>query len=400
MSAADSLTRPNSDKDLSQTAESVAATIDNGSSPELNQRFEALLEQFNHKFDKGDVLPGIVAGYEGNGLMVDVGAKTLAFMPPKEIDFTPVENLQETFPEGQKLEVLILRYHDDEERLVVSRKRVAQARAWDDLKEIYDNGGVLECVITSTVKGGVLVDAKGVRGFVPASHLRLREQLDELTGKSIPLKILSIEPQENNLILSHKKVVNEQLAEQRQGIFENLHNGTLVEGVVVRLTDFGAFVDLGGVDGLLPLSQMSWRWVERPSDLYNIGDKVQVEVISVDPERQRVSLSVKSQYEDPWNLVGNELGYGDQVEGTITRIKHFGAFVEVFPGVEALLPSKEMTDHEATIGQQLNQNDRIAVFISKFSPDERRIALSFTSPLGDIAGEPAQANTNEEVAAD
>lgn len=375
--AADTLTRLNSQE------ESIASTIDNGSPVELNQRFEELLEKFNHKFDKGDVLPAIVAGYEGNGLMIDVGAKTLAFMPPKEIDFQPLENLQESMPIGHKLEVLILRYHDDDERLIVSRKRVAQARAWDDLKEIYEEGGVLECVITSTVKGGVLVDAKGVRGFVPASHLRLREQLDDLTGKSIPLKILSIEPQENNLILSHKKVVNEQLAEQRAGIFDNLAVGTLVEGVVVRLTDFGAFIDLGGVDGLLPLSQMSWRWVEHPSDLLKIGDSVRVEVISVDAERQRVSLSVKSQYEDPWNLVGNELGYGDQVEGTITRIKHFGAFVEVFPGVEALLPSKELTEQESTIGEQLNQGDRIAVFISKFSPDERRIALSFTSPTGE-----------------
>lgn len=375
--AADTLTRLNSQE------ESIASTIDNGSPVELNQRFEELLEKFNHKFDKGDVLPAIVAGYEGNGLMIDVGAKTLAFMPPKEIDFQPLENLQESMPIGHKLEVLILRYHDDDERLIVSRKRVAQARAWDDLKEIYEEGGVLECVITSTVKGGVLVDAKGVRGFVPASHLRLREQLDDLTGKSIPLKILSIEPQENNLILSHKKVVNEQLAEQRAGIFDNLTVGTLVEGVVVRLTDFGAFVDLGGVDGLLPLSQMSWRWVEHPSDLLKIGDSVRVEVISVDAERQRVSLSVKSQYEDPWNLVGNELGYGDQVEGTITRIKHFGAFVEVFPGVEALLPSKELTEQESNIGEQLNQGDRIAVFISKFSPDERRIALSFTSPTGE-----------------
>ncbi len=354
----------------------------------LAQEFETLLETYDHKFDRADIVGAVVTGFENNGVAVDIGAKSMALLPKREVSDNRDTNIEELLPIGEKIDVYVLRFNESDERIIVSRKRVAQARSWEDLQEIADKGDVISCTITNTVKGGVLVDAKGIRGFVPASHLRLRDGIDDLIGKEIPLKILSIEPQNNNLIMSHKKVVNEQLAEQRKDIFDTLDEGTLVEGQVVRLTDFGAFVDLGGVDGLLPLSQMSWRWVEHPSDIYNIGDKVRVEVIGVDPERQRVSLSVKSQYEDPWTLVGNELGLGDEVEGTITRIKHFGAFVEVFPGVEALLPSKELTDEEHRLSKQLKQNDRIVVQISKFSPEERRIALSFSgedTPSADVA---------------
>jgi len=210
-------------------------------------------------------------------------------------------------------------------------------------------------------------------------------------GKQLPLKILSLDQATNNIILSHRKVVSEQLAEQRKDLFSNILKGSLIEGEVVRLTDFGAFVDLGGVDGLLPLSQMSWRWVEHPSDVLKVGDKVKVEVIGIDADKQRVSLSIKSQYEDPWVLVAKELGMGDKVEGPVTRLKHFGAFVEVYPGVEALLPSRDIADYEHKEGKKLAAGETVIVYIVKFSPEERRISLSFrplrqpNAPAGDDA---------------
>lgn len=169
----------------------------------------------------------------------------------------------------------------------------------------------------------------------------------------------------------------EQMAEQRRELFADLQVGDIIEGEVVRLTDFGAFIDLGGVDGLLPLSQMSWRWVEHPSDLLGIGEKVKVEVIGIDQEKQRVSLSIKSQFPDPWIEVVKILALNEKVEGTVTRIKHFGAFVEVYPGVEALLPSRDITDHQTASGKQVNVADKIDTYIVKFNPEERRISLSF-----------------------
>lgn len=345
------------------------------------QQFEQLLEKYNHSFVRGDVVPGVVSGYEGSGVLVDIGAKSLAFLPPKEVALPPPSNLEELLPDGQKIDVYILREDDKQEQFVVSKRRVAQARTWDDLQDDLDKETIIDCVITQAVKGGLLVDVKGLRGFVPSSHLRVREHFDDLIGKEIPLKILSLDVKNNNIILSHKKVVADQLAEQRKDLFATLEVGMVVEGEVVRLTDFGAFVDLGGVDGLLPLSQMSWRWVEHPSDLHKVGDKVKVEIISIDIERQRVSLSVKSQTEDPWVEVAKEFSQGSEVEGTVTRIKHFGAFVEIFPGVEALLPSKEISDFERLDdANKVEPHGKINVFIAKFSPEERRISLSFNAP--------------------
>lgn len=352
------------------------------------QQFVQLLEKYGHSFNRGDVVPGVVSGYEGSGVLVDIGAKTLAYMPPKEVSIPPPENLEEAVPVGEKLDVFILREDDKQEQFVVSKRRVAQARTWDELDIDLGNEAIIDCVITQAVKGGLLVDVKGLRGFVPSSHLRVRESFDDLIGKEIPLKILSLDQQNNNIILSHKKVVADQLAEQRKGLFETLEEGMVVEGEVVRLTDFGAFVDLGGVDGLLPLSQMSWRWVEHPSDLHKVGDKVKVEIISIDRERQRVSLSVKSQTEDPWVAVANEYHEGLQVEGKVTRLKHFGAFVEIYPGVEALLPSKEIADFEReNSDQKIDSGNKIVVAISKFSPDERRISLSFDGVEQDFASD-------------
>jgi ribosomal protein S1 len=235
--------------------------------------------------------------------------------------------------------------------------------------------------VTAVVKGGLLVDVMGLRGFVPSSHLRVKNSLEQMVNTTLPLKILSLDQQRNNIILSHRKVMSEQMAEQRKELFSNLSVGTVVEGEVVRLTEFGAFVDLGGVDGLLPLSQMSWRWVEHPSDILKIGDSVKVEVIGVDHDKQRVSLSIKSQFSDPWNDVAKELKAGDQVEGGITRIKHFGAFVEIYPGVEALLPSKDLNDYEHQKQAKLEVGQKINTYIIKFTPEERRISLSFNPPF-------------------
>ncbi len=354
------------------------------------QQFQSLLEQFDYAFERGKIVKGQVVRYEARGVLVDIGAKNLAFLPNKEI-ITPLpENMDEVLPKGEDIEFYILREDTEDEKFVLSRKRVYQAQTWTKLNDVLANDEVIDCTVSNVVKGGLLVDVQGLRGFVPSSHLRVRDSFESLVGKQLPLKILSLDQAQNNIILSHRKVVTEQLAEQRKDLFTNLDEGALVEGEVVRLTDFGAFIDLGGVDGLLPLSQMSWRWVEHPSDILKVGDKVKVEVIGIDMEKQRVSLSIKSQYEDPWTQVGKELSLGDKVEGTITRLKHFGAFVEVFPGVEALLPSRDLTDYENEHEKKLDTGETVAVYIVKFSPGERRISLSFRPPVFQQPVEPKE----------
>jgi ribosomal protein S1 len=342
--------------------------------------FEKLLSgKFDYAFQRGDIIRGKVISKEPNGLLVDIGAKTAAFLPAKEMGNRSAGD-EEILP-GLEYEFYILKEENEDGQLTLSLRRVAAAHNWKKLEQLMADDTPVDCKVNAVVKGGLLVDVMGLRGFVPSSHVRLKQPLDELVGQTLPLKILTLDQQRNNIILSHKKVVSEQLAEQRRDLFDKLQIGAIIEGEVVRLTDFGAFVDLGGVDGLLPLSQMSWRWVEHPADILKIGDKVKVEVIGVDTERQRVSLSIKSQMGDPWNEVGNVLGSGQVVDGTVTRLKHFGAFVEIFPGVEALLPAKDIHDYEHMSGKRLETSAKIRTQITKFNPEERRISLSFQGVL-------------------
>jgi len=343
---------------------------------QLKEEFERLLTQYDYSFKKGDIVKGTIISIDGSGALVDIGAKTSAYLPLKELG----TNGQDTVKSGDEMDFYILREENEEGQLTLSRRRVFTAQSWQDLQDLVDKDAVIECTVTSVVKGGLLIDVIGLRGFVPSSHLRVKSSLDELVGQTLPFKILSLDQQRNNIILSHRKVMAEQMAEQRKELFADLQVGDVVEGEVVRLTDFGAFIDLGGVDGLLPLSQMSWRWVEHPSDILSIGEKVKVEVIGIDYDKQRVSLSIKSQFPDPWVEVVKILSINEKVEGTITRIKHFGAFVEVYPGVEALLPSRDITEHQNATGKQLNVGDKIETYIIKFNPEERRISLSFEKP--------------------
>jgi small subunit ribosomal protein S1 len=347
-------------------------------SGELRSEFERLLTTYDYNFKRGEIIRGKIISSDNSGAYVDIGAKNVAYMPSKEFAFIgPGES--ETLATGEDFDFYILREENDDGQLTLSRRRVSQAKNWAELEELANKDAVIECPVTAIVKGGLLIDVYGLRGFVPMSHLRLKTTVEEAIGQKLPFKILSLDKARNNIILSHRKVMAEQMAEQRRELFSDLAVNSVIEGEVVRLTDFGAFVDIGGVDGLLPLSQMSWRWVEHPSDVLKVGDKVKVEVIAIDTDKQRVSLSIKSQFPDPWTEVVRILGQGQKVEGAVTRIKHFGAFVEVYPGVEALLPSRDITDYQTQSGNTLNVGEKIETYIVKFNPEERRISLSFQS---------------------
>lgn len=359
-------------------------TLDNNSK-ELSE-FERLLNEYDYKFNKGDLIKGTVVGYDSNGVLVDIGAKTVARVPQKELSNIPNKTNQDVAKIGEDKEFLIIKEEDEDGQFTLSLKKVSSAYSWKKLEETKQADDTIEGEVTSIVKGGVLVDVMGLRGFVPSSHIRTRDTSD-LVGQKFQLKIISLDPQQNNLILSHRKAVSDQQAESRKDIFEKLHVGSVVEGEVVRLADFGAFIDIGGIDGLLPLSQMSWRWVDHPADVLAVGDKAKVEIIGIDTDKQRVSLSLKSQQPDPWIDSAKHIREKEKISGKIIRIKHFGAFVEIYPGIEALLPHKEVMEYQNTTGKHLEVNQTIETTVVRFNPDDRRISLSFT---GNDAGEDNQ----------
>ena len=336
--------------------------------------FEELLKQYDYKFQKGDLVKGIVCGYDSQGIMVDIGAKTIAIVPEKEA-VDKGEDIEKKFEKGQEYEFLIIREEDEDGKFLLSRKKVDFAYAWKELEKAKNADETILGTIAGIVKGGVLVEISGVRGFVPSSQLRVKETDLEVGGK-LELKILTVDAQQNNFILSNKKVYDDTVVEARKNVFSQIEPGQVVKGDVVRITDFGAFIDLGGIDGLLPLSQLSWRWIDHPTDILHVGDKIDVEVIAVDHDKQRVSLSLKNLEPDPWLEAEKNIKEGDKVEGTITRIKHFGAFVEVFPGVEALLPHSEVVELQNKKENILQVGDKVDTYILKFNPTDKRIALT------------------------
>ncbi len=340
-----------------------------------DDEFESLISQYDYKFQKGDLVKGLVCGYDSDGVIVDIGAKTSASVPEREARIDTTKSVEATLEKGEVYEFLIIREEDEEGRFMLSHKKVAMAYAWKELEALKDEDATVEGVVISVVKGGILVEVKGVRGFVPSSHLRAKDT-ETITGEKIELKILTLDATQNNFILSNKKVYSDSVAESKENMFSNLEVGQVVEGEVVRITDFGAFIDIGGMDGLLPLSQMSWRWVDHPSDVLKIADKIKVEIIGIDHDKQRVSLSLKNLEADPWIEAKNQIKENDKIEGTITRIKHFGAFVEVFPGVEALLPNNEVVEYQNKNNCILATGDKIQTTVIRFNPDDRRISLS------------------------
>ncbi len=340
-----------------------------------DSEFEALLSNYDYNFQKGDLVKGIVCSYDSTGVIVDIGAKTSAYVPEKEAIINKDVPLEETLKKNQEYEFLIIREEDEDGRFMLSYKKVALAYSWRELEQIKANDDVVEGTVVSIVKGGILVEVKGVRGFVPSSQLRLKAG-DSAVGDKLELKILTMDIQQGNFILSNRKVYAEDKDDNKKDLFSSLEVGQIVKGEVVRITDFGAFIDIGGVDALLPLSQISWRWVDHPSDILKVGDVVNVEIIVIDNDKQRISLSLKNLEKDPWLEAKDKINDGDKLEGTITRIKHFGAFVEVFPGVEALLPNNELTEYQNQHNTVLKVGDKIQTTIIKFNPDDRRISLS------------------------
>lgn len=340
-----------------------------------DSEFESLLSKYDYNFKKGDLVKGVVWSYDSEGVIIDIGSKTVAIVPEKEAKLDSSEPLEQVLVKGQEYEFLIIKEEDEDGRFVLSRKKVDLAYNWKELEKIKEADEVILGTVASCVKGGILVDILGIRGFVPSSHLRCKES-EVKVGDKIELKILTLDSQQNNFILSNKKVFSEHAEDAKKTVFSQIEVGQVLKGDVVRIADFGAFIDIGGVDGLLPLSQISWRWVDHPADILKVGDRIDVEVIGVDHDKHRVSLSLKNLESDPWLEAEKQISEGDLREGTITRIKHFGAFVEVFPGVEALLPHSEMLEYQNANSCILKVGDKISTTILKFNPTDKRIALS------------------------
>ena len=336
--------------------------------------FETLLSKYDYNFKRGDIVKGVVCAYESDGAIIDIGSKSTAFVPYYELSSDKRVKVEDVLKLNTEYEFLITHDCDENGKFILSYKKVHLAHTWAELEKVKEADETIAVIVSQVVKGGVVVDISGVQGFIPQGQLCARETICN-PGDKIEVKILTIDKAQNNLILSNRKVYETNMAETRKNVFEQVEVGQIVKGEVVRITDFGAFVNVGGVDCLLPLSQISWKWVEHPTDLLKVGQEINVEIIDVDYNKQRISLSLKNTEPDPWLKAEEELKEGDIKEGIITRIKPFGAFVEVLPGVEALLPQTALAEYQNKNNCILNANDKINTKIIKFNPKDKRISL-------------------------
>jgi small subunit ribosomal protein S1 len=329
-------------------------------------------------FEEGDVVTGKVVRIDKDEVLVDIGYKSEGVIPAHELSIRKSVDASEEVELGEEVDALVLTKEDQDGRLILSKKRARFEKAWRRIEAAAESGEPVEGTVIEVVKGGLIIDL-GVRGFLPASLVDIRrvQNLDDFLGQKIECKVIELNRSRNNVVLSRRAVLEEERKEVRQQILDRLQPGQVVEGAISNIVDFGAFVDLDGIDGLIHISELSWSHVNHPSEILNIGDIVPVKVLDIDRERQRISLGLKQTQEDPWQRVMDTYNVGDELEGKVTKVVSFGAFVEILDGVEGLVHISELAQHHVENPREIvNQGDTVKVKILEIDSERRRLSLS------------------------
>ncbi|MBE1445986.1 30S ribosomal protein S1 [Paenibacillus sp. OAS669] len=327
---------------------------------------------------KGDTVKGSIIKVDDDQAIVDVGYKYDGVIPVRELSSVTLGSAAEGVQVGQEVELKVLTIDDNKEKLVLSKRAVDSEKAWDQLQADMENKTILEAKVAEVVKGGLVVDV-GLRGFVPASMVERNfvEDFSDYKGRTLRLRVKEMDREKNKVILSQKDVLDEEFEAKKKELISNLSVGQQLTGTVQRLTPFGAFVDIGGIDGLVHISEMAWHHVETPSEVVKEGDQVQVQILKLDPENERISLSIKATQPGPWQKVAEEFQIGDIVTGTVKRLAPFGAFVEVAPGVEGLVHISQIAHrHIATPFEVLKEGQEVKAKVLDLNVEEKRISLS------------------------
>jgi len=365
------------------TDKSRFSTFDDfGSSEEFLAAIDATIKPFND----GDIVEGIIVQVDRDEVLVDIGYKTEGIIPSRELSIKHDIDPNSVVAVGDVIEALVLQKEDKEGRLILSKKRAQYERAWGSIEKIKEEDGVVTGTVIEVVKGGLIMDI-GLRGFLPASLVEMRRVRDlaPYIGKQIEAKIIELDKNRNNVVLSRRAYLEQSQSAVRHGFLNQLEKGQIRKGVVSSIVNFGAFVDLGGVDGLVHVSELSWEHVDHPSKVVEVGQEVTVEVLDVDFERERVSLSLKSTQEDPWQQFARTHQMGQVVPGEVTKLVPFGAFIRVADGIEGLVHISELASRHVEIPEQVVQvGDSAFVKVIDIDLERRRISLSLKQANEDV----------------
>ncbi|MDP3712266.1 MAG: 30S ribosomal protein S1 [Mycobacteriales bacterium] len=363
--------------------------------------FLAAIDETIKYFNDGDIVEGTIVKVDRDEVLLDIGYKTEGVIPSRELSIKHDVDPNEVVAVGDIVEALVLQKEDKEGRLILSKKRAQYERAWGTIEKIKDEDGIVTGTVIEVVKGGLILDI-GLRGFLPASLVEMRRvrDLQPYVGKELEAKIIELDKNRNNVVLSRRQWLEQTQSEVRSTFLSTLQKGQVRSGVVSSIVNFGAFVDLGGVDGLVHVSELSWKHIDHPSEVVEVGQEVTVEVLDVDLERERVSLSLKATQEDPWQQFARTHAIAQVVPGKVTKLVPFGAFVRVDEGIEGLVHISELAERHVEIPEQVvNVGDELLVKVIDIDLERRRISLSLkqaneNGPQAEEHFDPAQYGMN------
>src|ERR687896_367384 len=354
--------------------------------------------------NEGEVVSGKVVRVDKDEVLVDIGYKSEGVIPVSELSIRRSVNPADEVNLGDEIDALVMTKEDAEGRLILSKKRARFEIAWKAIEGAAESGEPVNGRVIEVVKGGLILDLGG-GGFLPASLVDIRrvQDLDEFLGTELRCKVIELNRSRNNVVLSRRAVLEDERKEMRQAILDRLSPGDVVEGQISNIVDFGAFVDLDGMDGLIHISELSWSHVNHPSEVLEIGQPVKVKVLDIDRDRQRISLGLKQTQSDPWQQVLDTYGEGDVVEGKVTKVVTFGAFVEILPGVEGLVHISELAQHHVeNPSEVVSQGDSVRVKVIEVDAERRRLSLSLKrvedgAPVRSTEAPAAQLDLSEDV---
>ncbi|MEU4894252.1 30S ribosomal protein S1 [Streptomyces sp. NPDC044780] len=355
------------------------------------EAFLAAIDETIKYFNDGDIVDGVIVKVDRDEVLLDIGYKTEGVIPSRELSIKHDVDPNEVVAVGDEIEALVLQKEDKEGRLILSKKRAQYERAWGTIEKIKEEDGIVTGTVIEVVKGGLILDI-GLRGFLPASLVEMRRvrDLQPYVGKELEAKIIELDKNRNNVVLSRRAWLEQTQSEVRQTFLTTLQKGQVRSGVVSSIVNFGAFVDLGGVDGLVHVSELSWKHIDHPSEVVEVGQEVTVEVLDVDMDRERVSLSLKATQEDPWQQFARTHQIGQVVPGKVTKLVPFGAFVRVDEGIEGLVHISELAERHVEIPEQVVQvNDEIFVKVIDIDLERRRISLSLKQANESFGADPS-----------
>lgn len=372
------MSEENKNLETAETADNAAAeAVETVESNEEEVASQDQLEQLI-SLKKGDTVKGTIVKIEDNQAYVSIGYKYDGVIPIRELSSVQLDNAAAAVEVGQEVECKVVSINDNKESLVLSKRAIDSEKSWDDLEKYFASQETFEVTVADVVKGGLVADV-GARGFIPASMVERHyvEDFSDYKGRTLRVKVKELDRENSKVILSAKEVLEEEFEANKLKIMAELSEGQVIEGTVQRLTQFGAFVDVGGVDGLVHVSEIAWNHVDKPSDVVSEGDKVTVKVLKVDPEKGKISLSIKAATPGPWDSASGKINIGDIVTGEVKRLVNFGAFVELFPGVEGLVHISQISHkHIGTPHEVLKEGQEVQVKVLDFNPSEKRVSLS------------------------